>query len=182
MTVVFIIIGIVVGGLIGFMAAKIKTTASFMAEKEMLTNKLAAGTASLEVANQTIAEKNTVIENEEEKYKNLQAEFSKLTAELAVATSKLQTQEKTIAELGEKFNTEFENIANKILDTKTTKFTELNKTNLSTILEPLSKNITEFQKQVHEVYDKESKERFSLGEKVKELAALNQVISDEALI
>jgi DNA recombination protein RmuC len=56
----------------------------------------------------------------------------------------------------------------------------LNKTNLTSILEPLGKNITEFKTKVEEVYDKESKERFSLGEKVKELAQLNKVISEEA--
>lgn len=180
MTVVYVVIGLVVGVLIGWMAAKIKTSAAFTGEKEILTNKLASVEASLQVANQTITEKNKVIENGEDKYSNLQTAFSKISADLAVATSKLETQEKTIAELGEKFTTEFENIANKILDNKTSKFTELNKTNLTSILEPLSKNIADFQKQVHEVYDKESKERFSLGEKVKELASLNQVISDEA--
>jgi DNA recombination protein RmuC len=47
-------------------------------------------------------------------------------------------------------------------------------------LEPLGQNITAFKTKVEEVYDKESKERFSLGERVKELAALNKVISDEA--
>jgi DNA recombination protein RmuC len=93
---------------------------------------------------------------------------------------KLQTQRDEMEALGKKFNTEFENIANKILETKTEKFTELNKTNLKTYLEPLGKNITEFKTKVEEVYDKESKERFSLGEKVKELAQLNKVISEEA--
>lgn len=180
MTVVYVVIGLVVGVLIGWMAAKLKTSAVFTEEKQTITNKLASITANLDVANQTIIEKNKVIENVEDKYNNLQTAFSKISADLAVATSKLETQEKTIAALGEKFNTEFENIANKILDNKTSKFTELNKTNLTSILEPLSKNIADFQKQVHEVYDKESKERFSLGEKVKELAVLNQVISDEA--
>ena len=92
----------------------------------------------------------------------------------------LDTQKKTMEELGVKFNTEFENIANKILETKTEKFTELNKNNLTAILEPLGKNIDEFKRQVDEVYKSESKERFSLGEKVKELAQLNQVISEEA--
>jgi DNA recombination protein RmuC len=44
----------------------------------------------------------------------------------------------------------------------------------------LGQNITAFKTKVEEVYDKESKERFSLGEKVKELAELNKVISQEA--
>ncbi|MFA7181000.1 MAG: DNA recombination protein RmuC, partial [Bacteroidales bacterium] len=93
---------------------------------------------------------------------------------------KLEEQKAEAEQMGKRFNTEFENIANKILDAKSQKFTEMNKTNLNNILEPLGKNIAEFQKQVHEVYIKESKERFSLGEKVKELADLNKVISDEA--
>lgn len=95
-------------------------------------------------------------------------------------TDKLTSQKGEIEALGKKFNTEFENIANKILDTKTEKFTELNKTNLKDILEPLGENLKEFKTKVEEVYDKESKERFSLGERVKELSALNQVISEDA--
>ena len=82
--------------------------------------------------------------------------------------------------LNQKFTVEFENIANKILDTKTQKFTELNKENLKGILEPLGKNIDEFKKQVDEVYKNESKERFSLDKEIKRLAELNQLLGAEA--
>lgn len=92
----------------------------------------------------------------------------------------LTLQKQQMEELGKKFNLEFENIANKILETKSEKFAEVNKLNLAAILEPLGKNIDEFKKTVGDVYDKESKERFSLAEKVKELAQLNQTIGDEA--
>ena len=47
-------------------------------------------------------------------------------------------------------------------------------------MNPLGENLKEFKTKVEDVYDKESKERFSLGQKVKELAELNQVISKEA--
>lgn len=93
---------------------------------------------------------------------------------------KLQTQVQEIEELHKRFTTEFENMANKILEVKTQKFTDLNKTNLEAVLEPLGKQITEFKEQVNKVYQEESKERFSLGEKVKELAGLNQQLSQEA--
>src|SRR5690606_1725729 len=89
-------------------------------------------------------------------------------------------QEQRMADIDKKFNLEFENVANRILDAKTEKFTELNKQNLKSLLDPLGKNISDFQSRVNEVYDKESKERFSLAEKVKELAELNKVISEEA--
>ena len=93
---------------------------------------------------------------------------------------KLNTQKKEIEDLGKKFNTEFQNIANKILEEKTEKFTTVNKTNLESILKPLGENIDKFKRQVADVYDKEAKERFSLGEQVKEMAKLNKIISDEA--
>jgi DNA recombination protein RmuC len=48
------------------------------------------------------------------------------------------------------------------------------------LLKPLSEKISNFKSKVEEVYDKESKERFSLAERVKELATLNKEISEEA--
>ena len=94
--------------------------------------------------------------------------------------SSIENDKIEVAKLRAQFTLEFENIANKILENKTEKFTQLNKTNLETLLDPLRQNINEFKNQVSEVYDKESKERFSLGEKVRELALLNQQISEEA--
>ncbi len=107
-------------------------------------------------------------------------QVAELKASNEMLLEKLQTQKTDMEEMGNKFNQEFENIANKILETKTEKFTEVNQKNLKSILEPLGQNITAFKTKVEEVYDKESKERFSLGEKVRELAALNKLISEEA--
>jgi DNA recombination protein RmuC len=156
-------------------------------ELNNLNNQLSTANADLRAANQTILDKNAALEAVKEELKITKNDLSASNQALATAKAnnealneKLQTQRDEMEALGKKFNTEFENIANKILETKTEKFTELNKTNLTSILEPLGKNITEFKTKVEEVYDKESKERFSLGEKVKELAQLNKVISEEA--
>ncbi len=152
-----------------------------------LNNRVSTANAELNATNQTVLDKNKSIEALTEELKASKKELFDINQALASSKAKnealnekLQTQKEEIEALGKKFNTEFENIANKILDTKTEKFTELNKTNLKTILEPLGKNITEFKTKVEEVYDKESKERFSLGERVKELTQLNKVISEEA--
>jgi DNA recombination protein RmuC len=71
-------------------------------------------------------------------------------------------------------------MANRILDSKTLKFTELNKTNLEAVLAPLGKQIDEFKVQVNKAYQDEANERFSLGEKVKELKELNVMLGQEA--
>jgi len=68
----------------------------------------------------------------------------------------------------------------KFIDEKTEKFTKLNRENLDTILKPLGENIESFRKKVEEVYVTESKERFSLGQEVKNLRELNDRLSAEA--
>ena len=92
----------------------------------------------------------------------------------------LETQKEEITKMQELAKSEFQNLANKILEEKTEKFTALNQSNLKNILEPFQEKIIELRNKVGETYDKESKERFSLGEKVKELALLNQQISEDA--
>ena len=156
-------------------------------ELSALNNQLSTSNADLRAAIQIIPEKNKNIESITKELNDAKKELSQAYQALATAKANndalnqnLKTQKEEIEKLGNKFNTEFENIANKILETKTEKFTELNKINLKSILEPLGNNINEFKKQIDEVYKAESKERFSLGEKVKELAHLNQQISEEA--
>jgi DNA recombination protein RmuC len=97
------------------------------------------------------------------------AALSKAEAELQAQMSRMQGQETT-----------FENLANRIFDQKSSRFTQLNKENMQAILDPLGKSIVEFKEQVRQAYVSESRERFSLGERVKELSLLNQQLSQEA--
>ena len=182
-TALFILIGFLAGALAGWLAAQTK----YSQKVQDYIARLASAEASLQAAIQKQSEKDAEAEKLRQEILDLRNKVSESTEKLADGRAlneslreKLETQKKDLEELGKKFNTEFENIANRILDTKSEKFTELNKKNMGAILEPLGKNIDEFKKTVNETYDKESKERFSLGEKVKELALLNQMISEEA--
>jgi len=182
MEIIYMIIGVVFGLLIGWLIGKGQNDA----QKNLITLQ-ASSSSMIEAANEKLLEKQAEIIGLKEELKNTIDSFDLCKQLLATAKAtnsmneeKLGIQKKEMEEMGMKFNTEFENIANRILETKTEKFTELNKVNLKAILDPLGENIKEFKKTVNETYDKESKERFSLGEKVKELAQLNQVISEEA--
>jgi len=93
---------------------------------------------------------------------------------------KLETQKQELEDIGQKFAKEFQLLADNIFEQKSKKFTEQNQVNMKSILEPLGKNIEEFKKKVEETYDKESKERFSLADRVRELTDLNKKISEEA--
>jgi DNA recombination protein RmuC len=103
-----------------------------------------------------------------------------VTAENKALTEKLEVQKREMEAIHKQFNLEFEQIASKILEEKTEKFTNLNRDSLDRILKPLGENIDSFRKKVEEVYVTEAKERFSLGQEVKNLRELNDRLSNEA--
>jgi DNA recombination protein RmuC len=179
----YILIGVVLGALSGWIIAQSK----FLRKIQDYTGKLSAAETGLIASKQNLADKGSEIEKLNKEIITLEEKVSegvqKLATESAARESlkeKLLEQKKELEDMAKKLNDDFEIIANRILENKTEKFTELNKKNLDAILEPLGKNIEEFKKTVKDTYITEAKERFSLGEKVKELALLNQQISEEA--
>ncbi len=120
------------------------------------------------------------IEKSTEDFLQLKAELSKVETQKANLQEKLDKQSIEFDEIRKKSLTEFENIANKLFEEKTTKFSKQSKENIEQLLNPLKENLQEFKKKVEETYDKESKQRFSLEENIKELVLLNQQISKDA--
>ncbi len=117
-------------------------------------------------------------------YNNLLEMNYSLKSDLRIANEKLnesiEARKNEIAGLHRQLNLEFENIASKILDEKSEKFTNLNRVNLNSILRPFGDNIDMFRKKVEEIYMSESRERFSLGLELKNLRDLNDKLSSEA--
>lgn len=93
---------------------------------------------------------------------------------------KLQQQKADLEERMSYFKNEFEVLANKILEEKTQKFTEQNRTNLDVILNPLKDKIQDFEKKVETAYKTEAAERNSLKGEITALMQLNKQLSDEA--
>ena len=123
----------------------------------------------------------------EQEFKDKTNDYNTLNSQLATANAdnkslqeKLGTQKEEIEVMGKKFNTEFENIAAKILKDNTKTFSELNETKIKALLNPLGENLKEFKKKVDDVYNEEARQRFSLGEKVKDLVDLSESLRKEA--
>ncbi|SFN49408.1 DNA recombination protein RmuC [Chryseobacterium oleae] len=123
-----------------------------------------------------ISQIETLISEKQDMY----AKNSELSAKNESMQQSLDTQKDEIIKIQDESKLQFENLANKILEEKTEKFTTLNQNNLKNILEPFQEKIADLKNRVNEAYEKENKERFSLAEKVKELAELNQQISEDA--
>jgi DNA recombination protein RmuC len=110
----------------------------------------------------------------------LNSELVRRNADLDNLREKLQEQKAEVEQLQEKFSKEFENLANKILDEKSSKFTKQNKESLEILLSPLQEKIKTFEKRVEDT-NKESLGRHSeLKEQIKQLSQLNQQMSKDA--
>jgi DNA recombination protein RmuC len=110
----------------------------------------------------------------------LQSQLAMFKAKYQAVEEKLLHQKKDLEQLGDHFKFEFKNLAQAILEEKSEKFTQLNEEKLNAILIPLKTQIGEFKQKVEDTYDKESKERFSLGKEVQRLIEASQQVSLEA--
>ncbi|HSO86089.1 MAG TPA: DNA recombination protein RmuC [Draconibacterium sp.] len=141
-----------------------------------------------------------VVQNEE-RLKIIETENSKLAGQIAELTKqreqlqrqvtlaeaennslfdKLQTQKRDIDELHKKFTLEFENIAAKILEKNSEKFTATNQKNMGDVLNPLKEKIELFERKVEDTYKQGLKDQTDLRAELKKLFDLNSKISEEA--
>lgn len=195
---VYILLGLAIGAILGWVISNVQNSSELHEQKDLMSvqlnslntefvqykadaeAKLGAYQTSLAEKQKGLSDREAKLEAKQNELNELIAKLSKVEAEKISLEEKLDNQKKEIKDIGDKIRVEFENVANEILERKTQKFTDLNKIKLKELLDPLGVNLKEFKAKVEEVYDKESKERFSLGEKVKELAEMSQKVSDEA--
>jgi DNA recombination protein RmuC len=117
---------------------------------------------------------------ERSKSESLNSSLAYLKNENENLNKRLAQQKEELNELNQRFAKEFENLANRILDEKSKKFTEQNKSNLDGILNPLKERIKEFEEKVDKSYKLESDERVTLKTELKNLIELNNKVSEEA--
>lgn len=185
MIALYIILGAGVGGILVFLMMK----SWFISKKsvEALNEKLFRSQENekyslqkieeLKLSNNQLKEDINLIQRSKEELLFTNAE---LNAHYKNLQENLENQKSEFLKLQETTRLHFEKTANQILEEKSEKFTQLNQSQLKTILEPFQEKINELKNTVNETYDKEAKERFSLGEKVRELKDLNQQISEDA--
>ncbi len=110
----------------------------------------------------------------------LMVDLSRKETEFENIQQKIAEQKKEVEQLQEKFTKEFENLANKILEEKSTKFTEQNKENIKNILNPLQEKILLFEKKVEDSQKENIGIHASLKEQLIQLQSQNLKITQEA--
>jgi len=102
-------------------------------------------------------------------------------SDIRLQTERQANEEKLVlqAKSEQRLQQQFENLANKIFDSKTDNFKELNKSSVELLLAPLKTQLEGFKQQVQEVYSNEAKERHSLQSEVARLQQVYQLMSSE---
>jgi DNA recombination protein RmuC len=111
----------------------------------------------------------------------LQTRMSELETRLEDERKNAEEKLSLLQEARDQLKLEFQNVANKIFEDKSQKFTEQNKENIEGVLKPMRDQLLDFKKKVEDVYDKESKDRVSLLTEIVHLKSLNERISEDAI-
>jgi DNA recombination protein RmuC len=146
-------------------------------EQERLAAELAAAKAELA----RLAAANTQLQSD------LAAERASFAVRLAAEQQRLAERETLAAryladaeKLKATLQTEFQAIASKLLEEKSAKFTDHNKTQVEALLHPLRQQLSDFRERVDTVYKTESDDRSALKAQIEQLRLLNTRITDEA--
>jgi len=178
---ILVVVVAVITAIIGWYIGKLLTKNSYekITSELEIKNKLLLqeNESNKSNINQLIEDKNN-LSNEKHQ---LDIRFTEKVSELKNLDEKLQENKAEVSKLQEKFTKDFEILANKILEEKSSKFTEQNKENLKTILNPLQDKIQTFEKKV-EASQKESIGMHSaLKEQLSGLKDLNLQMSKETV-
>ncbi len=191
MNIVFLLIGLVVGFALAFLFLKGKGDSALSVANEK-ARLLEAGSLELrnelkllgEAAESRVQDERAKAEarlaEERRKTELLQTSFASAKTENENLKQRLGEQKAELEQLNQKFTKEFENLANRILDEKSQKFTEQNRSNLDIILNPFKEKLKEFEQKVDQAYKAENTERITLKTEIKNLIDLNKQISEEA--
>ena len=169
MEIVFLLIGLLLGAGIIWLLLRFRYEA-----------KKASSDEKLRYLERELEANRTDIELKEKQIIDLNRNLSGKEADLRNISERLLEQKGELEKIQDKFRLEFKNLANEILEEKTKKFTEQNKSNLSDILGPLKEKITDFEKKVDQS-NKESIDRnAALRQQITGLKELNLKMTTDA--
>ena len=179
MEVLYILLGLVIGAAAIYFVLNTKL--------KYANNELDVLNTQLQSVEEETAKLKLITEDGINDLRDWERRYYSLESNLKIAENDLKIKEQTLKEqknsnekIQEQFKAEFKNLATEILDEKSKTFSEKSQKEISDLLNPLKSKIEEFKTQIRDTYLKETRERFSLGEEIKQLASLNTQLTSDA--
>ncbi|OXA99891.1 DNA polymerase V [Flavobacterium oncorhynchi] len=186
------LLAFVIALFLGIYLGKVLSSAKFQSEKVGLEERLHANTNQLQTQkeqqeNEKLAFQKQLQLSYQEKESirtekdSLAIQLSKKEVDFENLWERHKEQKNEITELQDKFTKEFENLANKILEEKSVKFTEQNNVNMKNILLPLQDKIQGFEKKVEQTHKESIDYHAALRQQIIGLSEMNVQMSKETL-
>ena len=177
MEVIYLLIGLGAGFSIGVLYTKSKTP------KQTEPTDL-SGYVSKELyesEKQRLVKEEAETKVKEEQIGNLKADVSSKNTLIETLQGKLAEEGKRLETQQKQMQSQFENMANAILEKKSEKFSEQNQKNIDQILKPLGEKIKSFEESVENKYVKDQESRAGLAKQITLLQEANLKISQDAI-
>jgi DNA recombination protein RmuC len=187
-----VLLAFIIALFLGIYLGKLLFAARSESEKVSLNERLNAAFHQLQLQKEQFEKERSAFEkqlysNNSEK-ENIRTEKDSLAIQLSKKEVDFENlwerhkeQKNEITELQEKFTKEFENLANKILEEKTAKFTEQNTVNMKNILLPLQDKIHGFEQKVEQTHKESIDYHAALRQQIVGLSEMNAQMSKETL-
>jgi DNA recombination protein RmuC len=189
---IIILIAFIIALAIGIFVGKAMFTAKASADSKVLEERHNSLQQTIEqlkqqaiVERQNIEKQVSLLQNERNDLRTakdaLNMQLTKKEADFDNLLDRMREQRQETDELREKFTKEFENLANKILEEKSNKFTEQNRENMKNILSPLQEKIHLFERKVEDTHKESIDYHAALREQILGLKVMNESMSRETL-
>jgi DNA recombination protein RmuC len=166
---------------IGIFIGKIIFSAQGKTEKAILEEKINSLSIQQEQYKKDLNTAFEAHENIRTQKEAFAIQLAKKEADFELLLERNKEQKQEVAQLQEKFTKEFENLANKILEEKSNKFTEQNKENMKNILLPLQDKIQLFEKKVEDTHKESIDYHAALRQQILGLREMNLQMSKETI-
>ncbi len=191
-TVLPFLLAFVIALILGIFIGKLIFSARFQSEKISLEEKMIAANYQIDqlkeqaTSDKSNFEKQLHLSNVEKETirtekDSLAIQLSKKEVDFENLWERNKEQKEEVEKLQEKFTKEFENLANKILEEKSNKFTEQNKENMKNILSPLQDKIQLFEKKVEDTHKESIDYHAALRQQILGLREMNIQMSKETI-
>jgi DNA recombination protein RmuC len=177
----FVLAAFVIALVIGIYIGKILFSANAKSERAALEEKNNGMSFQIEELKSQLVTSNSEKEIIRTEKEAINIQLSKKENDFENLWERNKEQKEEVEKLQEKFTKEFENLANKILEEKSTKFTEQNKENMKNILSPLQEKIQLFEKKVDDTHKESIDYHAALRQQIIGLSEMNAQMSKETL-
>jgi len=134
----------------------------------------------LDEARDALNDKSLELAGAQSRVNDLDRRLTRLQAEHEEKQAAFETLKQSFEQSKEQLKTEFQNLANKVLEEKGRLFTQSSTSSLDAMLKPFREQISAFQQRINQVHDESVKGNASLGTEIKQVLEVGLRMSAEA--